>query len=33
MEIINDAIDAINEGKSVPKKIGDFKIKYVSTDA
>lgn len=32
MEIINDAIDAINEGNEVPSKIGDFKIKYISTD-
>ena len=31
-KIITDAIDAINEGKDVPKKIGDFRLKYVSTD-
>lgn len=27
-----EAIDAVNEGRSVPRKIGDFKIKYIPTD-
>lgn len=32
MIIINDAIDAINEGRDVPVKIGEFKLKWISTD-
>lgn len=33
MDYINtDAIAAINEGRNVPKKIGEFRIKYISTD-
>ena len=33
METITQAIDAINDGRDVPKKIGDFKLKWISTDA
>jgi hypothetical protein len=28
-----EAINAINKGEEIPKKIDDFRIKYVSTDA
>ena len=30
--IINDCINAINEGREIPARIKDFKIKYISTD-
>ena len=32
MTIHKEAIDAVNEGKNIPRKIGDFKIEYVATD-
>lgn len=32
IKIYNDAIDAINNGGDVPKKIGDFRITYIHTD-
>lgn len=30
--INTEAIQAVNEGKSVPKRLGEFRIEYVATD-
>lgn len=31
-QVIDDAIRAVNEGRSIPKRIGDFSLSYVATD-
>lgn len=32
MIIHNEAIEAVNDGRSVPRRIGEFAIKYIATD-
>lgn len=31
-QIIIEAIEAVNEGREIPKKVGDFRIKWHATD-